>query len=65
VIEQAKEKVGQLMDRAKSGELEQKAADAKPAAQRGAWITFGALVLSLITAVIGAMTGRRDPVVRP
>lgn len=64
MIDQAKDKVGQLMDRAKGVDLEQKAAEAKPAAQRGAWITFGALVLSLITAVIGAMTGRRDPIVK-
>ncbi|HYD57654.1 MAG TPA: hypothetical protein VEB41_12160 [Burkholderiales bacterium] len=60
-IGQAKDKVGELMGRAQSGELEQRAAQAKPAAQRGAWITFGALVLSLLTAVIGAMAGRRDP----
>lgn len=60
-VDQAKEKVGELIDRAKSGELMQGAADAKPAAQRGAWITFGALVLSLLTAVIGAMVGRREP----
>ena len=64
MIEQAKERVGQMVDRAKSGELEQKAAEAKPAAAKGAWITFGALVLSLITAVIGAMTGRRDPIIK-
>jgi hypothetical protein len=67
-VDQAKDKVGQLIDRAKqlidrakSGELTQSASDAKPAAQRGAWITFGALVLSLLTAVIGAMVGRREP----
>jgi len=60
-IDQAKEKLGGILDRAKSGELQQQAQDAKPAATRGAWITFGALVLSLITAVIGAMAGRREP----
>jgi hypothetical protein len=64
VIGQAKDKVGDLIDRAKSGELSQRAAEAKPAATRGAWITFGALVLSLLTAVVGAMAGRRDPVER-
>jgi hypothetical protein len=64
MIGQAKDKVGDLIDRAKSGELSQRAAEAKPAATRGAWITFGALVLSLLTAVVGAMAGRRDPVER-
>ena len=64
MLDQAKEKVGQLMDRAQSGELTQKAQQAKPAATRGAWITFGALLLSLVTAVVGAMVGRRDAVVR-
>jgi hypothetical protein len=62
MIDQAKNKVGELIERAKGGELQDRAADAKPAATKGAWITFGALVLSLITAVIGAMTGRRDPI---
>jgi len=37
------------------------AAQAKPEATKTAWITFGALVLSLLTAVIGAMVGRREP----
>lgn len=47
-----------------SGMLQQKAAEAKPAASRTAWITFGALVLSLLAAVLGAMVGRRKhPVV--
>lgn len=31
-------------------------------ATRAAWITFGALLLSLLAAVFGAMAGRRDPV---
>jgi hypothetical protein len=60
-IDQAKEKIGGILDRARSGELQQQAQDAKPAATRSAWITFGALVLSLVTAVIGAMVGRREP----
>src|SRR5688572_14490679 len=30
-------------------------------AARAAWITFGALVLSLLAAVLGAMAGRRSP----
>jgi hypothetical protein len=61
LVGQAREKLGEVMDRAKSGEAQQKAADAKPAAQKGAWITFGALVLSLLAAVVGAMAGRREP----
>jgi hypothetical protein len=33
----------------------------KPQATRAAWITFGALLASLLAAVIGAMAGRRNP----
>ena len=52
----------ELMQRAKSsGALEQKAEEVKPQASRAAWITFGALVLSLVAALIGAMIGRRTP----
>ena len=59
---EAKQGVTQLYEKAKSsGALQQKAEEVKPAASRAAWITFGALVLSLLTAVIGAMIGRRDP----
>jgi hypothetical protein len=64
VVDQAKQKLGELQERLQSGELTQKAQEAKPAATRSAWITFGALVLSLVTAVIGAMAGRRDPIQR-
>jgi hypothetical protein len=54
--------MAQLMDKAKSsGALEQKAEEVKPQATRAAWITFGALVLSLLAAVLGAMSGRRRP----
>jgi hypothetical protein len=60
---EAKNGVAQLMQKAKaSGALQQKAEEMKPAATRAAWITFGALVLSLAAAVIGAMAGRRNPV---
>src|SRR4051812_5128397 len=68
---QAKEGMTQLMQKAKdSGAIQQKAQEkaeeVKPAAAKAAWITFGALVLSLVTAVIGAMIGRRDlPVAEP
>jgi hypothetical protein len=39
--------------------LQQKAQEAKPQASRAAWITFGALLLSLAASLIGAMVGRR------
>jgi hypothetical protein len=59
---EAKQGMAQLMEKAKSsGALEQKAEEMKPAAAKAAWITFGALVLSLLAAVIGAMSGRRKP----
>jgi len=59
---EAKAGMAQLMDKAKSsGALEQKAEEVKPQATRAAWITFGALVLSLLAAVLGAMSGRRRP----
>jgi hypothetical protein len=57
---EAKKGMAQLMEKAKSsGALEQKAEEIKPQATRAAWITFGALVLSLLAAVLGAMSGRR------
>lgn len=59
---EAKAGMAQLMDKAKSsGALEQKAQEIQPQATRAAWITFGALVLSLLAAVLGAMSGRRRP----
>jgi hypothetical protein len=59
---EAKAGMGQLMEKAKSsGALEQKAEEVQPQASRAAWITFGALLLSLLAAVIGAMSGRRKP----
>jgi hypothetical protein len=61
---EAKKGMTQLMQKAKdSGAIAQKAEEAKPAASKAAWITFAALVLSLVTAVIGAMIGRREPAV--
>jgi hypothetical protein len=57
---EAKQGLSQLYEKAKSsGALQQKAEEVQPAATRAAWITFGALVLSLVAAVIGAMAGRR------
>jgi hypothetical protein len=55
-----KQGVSDLFAKARnSGALAQKAGEIKPQASRAAWITFGALVLSLLAAVIGAMAGRR------
>ncbi|MFL6567253.1 MAG: hypothetical protein ACJ8G5_20100 [Burkholderiales bacterium] len=59
---EAKNGMAQLMEKAKaSGALRQKAEEVKPQATRAAWITFGALLLSLVAAAFGAMAGRRDP----
>jgi hypothetical protein len=58
----AKRGIAQLMEKAKSsGALQQKAEELKPQATRAAWIAFGALLLSLLAAVLGAMAGRRNP----
>jgi hypothetical protein len=57
---EAKQGMARLMDSAKSsGALQQKAEEVKPQAAKAAWITLGALVLSLLAAVLGAMAGRR------
>ena len=62
---EAKAGMGELFEKARSsGALEQKAEELKPQASRAAWMTFGALLLSLLAAVIGAMSGRRKPEVR-
>lgn len=59
---EAKAGMSELMQKAKSsGALEQKAEEVQPQATRAAWITFGALLLSLLAAVVGAMSGRRNP----
>lgn len=58
---EAKNGVTQLYEKAKSsGALQQKALEVKPQATKAAWITFGALLLSLLAAVIGALVGRRE-----
>jgi hypothetical protein len=60
---EAKRGMTQLMEKAKSsGALQQKAEEVQPQAAKAAWITFGALLLSLLAAVLGAMSGRRDEV---
>jgi hypothetical protein len=59
---EARQGMAQLMEKAKaSGALQQKAEEVKPQATKAAWITFGALLLSLLAAVLGAMAGRRNP----
>ena len=59
---EARAGLAQLMEKARSsGALEQKAQEMQPQATRAAWITFGALVLSLLAAVLGAISGRRKP----
>jgi hypothetical protein len=59
---EAKAGLSELMQKARSsGALEQKAEQIQPHATRAAWMTFGALVLSLLAAAIGAMIGRRKP----
>jgi hypothetical protein len=58
---EAKQGMAQLLEKAKSsGALEQKAEEVKPAATKAAWITFGALLVSMLAAVLGAISGRRD-----
>jgi hypothetical protein len=49
-----------IEDAKSSGALQQKAEEAKPAATKAAWITLGALLLSLVAAVAGATAGRRE-----
>jgi len=47
-----------------NGTIQEKAAEAKPAASKAAWGTFIALILTLIASVLGAAVGRRrHPVV--
>ena len=59
---EARQGMAQLMEKAKaSGALQQKAEEVKPQATKAAWVTFGALLLSLLAAVLGAMAGRRTP----
>lgn len=52
--------VAQVYEKARaSGAIERRAEELQPRASQAAWITFGALVLSLLAAVLGAMLGRR------
>jgi hypothetical protein len=47
-----------------SGSLERKSEELQPTVSKGAWASFGALVLSLAAAVIGALAGRRKTIPR-
>ena len=63
--EEARKGVTELYAKARaSGALERKAEEVQPVVSRGAWASFGALVLSLAAAVIGAMAGRRKYIPR-
>jgi hypothetical protein len=55
--------ISDLASRAKQN-LQQTAAEAQPAASATAWLTFVALVLSLVAAIFGAAMGRRGVVKR-
>lgn len=62
---EARKGVADLYAKARaSGAMERKAEELKPAVSRGAWASFGALVLSLAAAVFGAMAGRRKYIPR-
>jgi len=57
---EVRQSVQDMIQKARTdGTLAQAADKAKAAATKTAWITFIALVLSLLAAVLGAMTGRR------
>ena len=57
--------VQNMIEKARAdGTLAQAADKAKAAAKKTAWITLAALVLSLLTAVFGSMTGRRSAAIR-
>ena len=48
-----------------NGTIQEKAAEAKPAASKAAWGAFIALVLTLVAAVLGAAVGRRRHPAQP
>ena len=57
---EVRQSVQDMIQKARTdGTLAQAADKAKGVASKTAWITFAALVLSLLAAVLGAMTGRR------
>lgn len=60
-LSEAKQGLSQFYEKAKSsGALERRAEEIQPGLTKAAWITFGALLLSLAAAVIGALLGRRE-----
>jgi hypothetical protein len=62
---EARKGVADLYAKARnSGAVERKAEELQPAVTKGAWASFGALLLSLAAAVIGAMAGRRKYIPR-
>lgn len=63
---EAKQGFAQLYERAKSsGAWQRKAEEMKPEVTMAAWVSFGALLLSLLAAIVGAMVGRRKVPVAP
>jgi hypothetical protein len=56
MVDQLKSRIS---DARSNGTIGQKAAEVKPAATKAAWATFGALVLTLLASVLGAVAGRR------
>ncbi len=63
VAAQVRQAAGDFAQRAQS-RVQQAAADAKPAASRTAWTTFGALLLGLLAGMAGAAVGRRNAAMR-
>jgi hypothetical protein len=59
-VSMVRDSVRNMVERARSnGSLAQAAEDAQRTATKTAWVTFGALILSLLAAVLGAIAGRR------
>jgi hypothetical protein len=59
---QVRQSVKEMVDRARAeGRITQAAERAKSTATKTAWVTFAALILSLIAAVLGGMSGRWNP----
>jgi hypothetical protein len=62
---EVRQNVQSMYERARAeGKLTQAAERAKAAATKTAWITFVAMVLSLVVAVLGSMAGRRAAAAR-
>lgn len=62
---EARKGVADLYAKARNtGAVERKAEELQPTVTKGAWASFGALVLSLAAAVLGAMAGRRKYIPR-